>query len=74
MRLIIKRCQICSQFHNHLSCPYCGAVKIGKTHIDMANGRELVRSFTLPRVLAEQIERQVTRNELTRIVPRLASR
>lgn len=51
MRIVTRRCAIRTQFHNHLSCPYCGAIKLGDRHYDVANGRELVRATPLPRIL-----------------------
>lgn len=73
MRIIVKRCQICDGWHNHIACPYCGAVKLGAKHIDVANGRELVRSRHLGRVAEEIVMRPISVSELNeRIIPRLA--
>ena len=65
-------CHICHNHHNHASCPYCGAIRIGRVHYDRYNGRVLARASGLPRVVSEQLTAQVTRLELPRLISRLS--
>lgn len=37
-------CKICNRAHNHLSCPYCGAIELNSKHYDMLTMREIVRA------------------------------
>jgi hypothetical protein len=76
MRIVSRLCHICHAWHNHFSCPYCGAIKIGVKHYDRLTGRELVRAKGLPTLLSERVLPVTTTSvELEeRIVPRLIAR
>jgi hypothetical protein len=61
MRITFRRCNICTQFHNHVSCPYCGAFHVNNKDYNVVNGRIMARGLPLPRTIEAQLVSTVTR-------------